>query len=136
MKSITLPAGHAIEMASASDRKWFKRNPHRTYRMRPAIPGEFLENANGVDPAKFTLWTVVKQIEPGVRFRLGLYVKREAEPVDADWTIGPLFNRRFDCFKDRAIGMADDWSAVGDAVMQAFVPPRHVLKSNVGGDVR
>lgn len=136
MESITLPAGHAIEKASASDRKWFKRNPHRTYRLRRAIRGEYLEGSTGVDSAKFTLWSVVKQIEPGVRFRLGTHVKRGAEPVDADWTIAPLFDALFDRLKARGAGMPFNRSAVGDAVMQAFVPPRHVLNANVEGGVR
>jgi hypothetical protein len=126
MLNIALSANFASEeRASRSDRKWFARNPHRTYRVRRYIPGEFpWKRFNGIDPAKFTLWTLVRQIEPGLRIRLALPVRSGAKPIDADWTIGPLF----ECL----LAGSDFGSAFSEALVNAFLPPAHVLRA-LGG---
>jgi hypothetical protein len=125
MRNITLSANFASEeRASRSDRRWFARNPHRTYRVRPSLPGEFpWERDDGI-PATFTSWTLVKQIEPGLRIRLALPVRSGAKPIDADWTIGPLF--------ENLLAGGDFGSAFSEALVNAFLPPAHVLRA-LGG---
>jgi hypothetical protein len=137
MHIIPASAGPATEKASKSDREWFARNPHRTYRVRRYIQGEFpSENADNIDPAKYELWTLVKQIEPGVRLRLRLAVKSGAEPIDADWVIAPLFNCLFNRTEAGAPEIVDSRSVLGQAIMNAFLPPAHVLRAILEGDVR
>jgi hypothetical protein len=72
-----------------SDRNWFARNPHRSYRIRREIPGEF------PDPPRvskhYTPWTLIRQLEPGIRVRTRFAVLRGAA-IDTDGSIGPLFN--------------------------------------------
>ena len=137
MVNIPVSTNFASEKrASNSDRRWFARNPHRTYRVRSYIPEEFPRKCfDGVDLAKFTLWTLVKQIEPGTRLRLGLFVKSGAEPIDADWTIAPLFECVLRGMKAGDFGPIHD-SALGEAIMSAFLPPAHVLSANAAGGVR
>jgi hypothetical protein len=40
-KDIALNMSHATEVASASDRQWFREHPKITQYLRPPIPGEF-----------------------------------------------------------------------------------------------
>jgi hypothetical protein len=128
---------HNEQRASNSDRRWFARNPHRTYRARREIRGEFFgKRSHGIDRADFTLWTVVKQIEPGTRLRLGLFVKRGAEPIDADWTLAPLFECLLSRVNARDFEPATADSALGEAIINAFLPPTHVLSPHAAGGVR
>jgi hypothetical protein len=126
MLTIPFSGDHASEQrASNSDRKWFARNPHRTYRVRRCIRDEFpRKRFDGIDLAKFTLWTLVRQLEPGLRIRLALPVRSGAKPIDADWTIGPLF----ECL----LAGSDFGSAFSEALVNAFLPPAHVLRA-LGG---
>ncbi|HME28772.1 MAG TPA: hypothetical protein VKE53_02770 [Pseudolabrys sp.] len=134
MKRIAQPVRSGIENAARSDRNWFDRNPHRTYRVRRMISGEFPQSGQpDIDPAKWSPWTLVKQIAPGVRLRLGLYVKSGAEPIDADWLIAPLFSH---LENGLSAGQISAFSATGKSIMQAFMPPAHVLNSNNEGGVQ
>jgi hypothetical protein len=122
----------ATEKASESDRKWFARNPHREYRIRHHIPGEFQvpgepPDSRYIDPTVWTRWTLIKQLKPGMRVRCGVRVLRGAEPVDADWTIGPLFEQvatgAFYADAMESGGEITKHSASGAAIMGAFLPP-------------
>ena len=126
MSIIPVSANSASEKrASNSDRRWFARNSHRTYRVRRCIRDEFpRKRFDGIDLAKFTLWTLVRQLEPGLRIRLALPVRSGAKPIDADWTIGPLF----ECL----LAGSDFGSAFSEALVNAFLPPAHVLRA-LGG---
>ncbi len=121
MLNISLSANSANEeRASNSDRRWFARNPHRTYRVRPSLPGEFPWKRGSGIPATFASWTLVKQIEPGVRIRRRLFIRSGSTPVDADWTLGPLYER---VCRSSALGLVH----LGDA----FLPPAHVTEGGV-----
>jgi hypothetical protein len=130
MSIIPVSANSASEKrASNSDRRWFARNSHRTYRVRRCIRDEFpRKRFDGVDPTKFTLWTIVKQIEPGIRVRLGLFVKSGAEPIDTDWTLAPLFECLLARVKAGVFGPVHG-SPLGEAILNAFLPPAHVLSA-------
>ena len=54
----------AEDMAADNDAAWFRANPSRSVRLRPAFPGEILRNELGE--------TMVLQINPGVRWRTAL----------------------------------------------------------------
>jgi hypothetical protein len=119
-----------------SDRRWFARNPHRTYRARRYIRGEIPRgNADKIDRAHFTPWTIVKQIEPGIRVRLSLGVKSGAEPIDADWTLAPLFECLLRAKAGDLSPVSVD-SALGGAIINAFLPPAHVLRAIAAGGVQ
>jgi hypothetical protein len=53
------PGGVAKNLA----KEWFRDHPHRSHRLRRAIPNEFAH-----DPAE--IWVVVRQTRPGLRVRL------------------------------------------------------------------
>jgi hypothetical protein len=132
MINITLPADSATEKASKSDSEWFARNPHRTYRVRRCLRDEFpWKHFDG-----FTRWTVVKQIKPGVRLRLSLFVKNGLQPNDADCTIRPLFDCLLDCTKSGITGLQEPGTPLGEAVGNAFSPPTHVLSENAQGGIQ
>ena len=124
MLNIALSANSANEKrASNSDRRWFVSNPHRTYRVRPSLPGEFpWERGSGIPAtsATFASWTLAKQSEPGMRIRRRLFVRSGSTPVDADWTLGPLYER---VCRTSAPGLVH----LGDA----FLPPAHVAEGGV-----
>ena len=137
MRIVSVPADSVTKKASNSDRRWFARNSHRTYRVRRHIQGEFPPgNPDKIDPAEYTLWTLVNQIEPGVRLRVRLAVRSGAEPIDADWVIAPLFNCIFNRPEAGAPELEDFRSSLLEAIMHAFVPPAHVLRAILEGDVR
>jgi hypothetical protein len=121
MLNITLSANSANEKrASNSDRRWFARNQHRTYRVRPSLPDEFpWKRPDGI-PATFASWTLVKQIEPGLRLRRRLFIRSGSTPVDVDRTLGPLYER---VCRTSAPGLVH----LGDA----FLPPAHVAEGGV-----
>lgn len=65
------PNTHAIEMATASDRRWFSRNPMATVRYRGAFAGEF--DGVPVPPSlpghRWEMQVEVRQLRPGYRTR-------------------------------------------------------------------
>jgi hypothetical protein len=129
MTIIASSADSASEKASKSDREWFARNPHRTYRVRRYIRDEFpRKDSDGIDLTEFTPWTVVKQIEPGRRLRQGFFVKSGIQPIDADWTLRPLF----DCLVDCMPGLHGPGTPLGEAIGNAFLPPAHILRAKGG----
>jgi hypothetical protein len=71
-QSPTLPAGHPMERASESDRRWFEAHPGETTLIRARVEGEF-------GPSEFAVpieaqWVVVEEIAPGLRTRRPLVV--------------------------------------------------------------
>lgn len=62
------------------DRLWFEQNPTRSHRVRPAFPGE------GVNEC----WVIVRQIKPGTRQRV--IFTRESSPPDDERTAHILFD--------------------------------------------
>jgi hypothetical protein len=134
---VPFSADASEKRASNSDRRWFARNPHRTYRVRRCIRDEFpRRRLDGIDLAKLTLWALVKQIKPGVRLRLGLFVNRGAKPIDADWTIGQLFDCLLDSTNSGITGLQEPRTPLGEAVGNAFSPPTHVLSENPEGGIQ
>jgi hypothetical protein len=73
---------------SIDDRAFFIRHPERVYRMRLATPGE-IETIAVIDGAPFVphreelfAWTIVRQIAPGLRLRVGITAPLPEAPVD------------------------------------------------------
>jgi hypothetical protein len=77
----------AWELASDLDKEWFKANPNRSHRIRPAITDELPDDTS-------THVAVVRQIFPGLRIRL-LYVPHTPLPPGEgpEWIARALFNR-------------------------------------------
>jgi hypothetical protein len=119
MKNIAYLGRCGPETAVQSDREWFARNPHRTYRIRREIPGEFPTRRRRVERTKWTVWTLVKQLEPGLRARASYGVLRGAEPIDTDRAIGPLFEY---VIRSDAGPINMDSPAAG-ILVNAFLPP-------------
>jgi hypothetical protein len=68
----------AMEAASETDRLWFEAHPHRSFRVRPHIPGEWPPGSLPARPRGWRPYTVVRQVMPG--FRLRLAFSAEGEP--------------------------------------------------------
>ena len=81
-----------LEKAMRSDRKWFARNQSRLYRARPFVAGELPANLNRRTPVNTAHWTLVRQIEPGVRYRVFIYIPIFAAPVDYDESVRAMFD--------------------------------------------
>jgi hypothetical protein len=56
------PSSASSELAQMLDKEWFRSHPHRTHRIRRAIPGEMLGVSAG-------MYIVVRQVAPGLRMR-------------------------------------------------------------------
>jgi hypothetical protein len=127
----SLPRQHysGLEAASQSDRDWFEQNPHRNYRIRTEIPGEFPEPRRRIDRTKWTVWTLVKQLEPGIRARTSIGVLRGAGPVDTDPSIAALL----ECIVTGGHGEPGvpikKNSTLGEGIMRAFLPPLRTLNA-------
>jgi len=121
MENIAYLGRRGLETARQSDRDWFARNPHRTYRIRREIPGEFPNGRrHSIETTKWTVWTLVKELEPGVRLRVGFSVVRGAEPIDNDRSIEPLFNY---AVNNQGARLIVKNSTAGEILMSAFLPP-------------
>jgi hypothetical protein len=59
----------AMDAASEGDRIWFEERPHRRFRIRPHIAGEWPYGSLGEQLPGWRWFTVVRQIAPGVRLR-------------------------------------------------------------------
>jgi hypothetical protein len=57
------PNASQLKKISKADRRFFEKNPHRSYYVRPVLPGE------PVASRPFT-YTAIRQIIPGERVRL------------------------------------------------------------------
>jgi hypothetical protein len=119
VQSIAYLGRCGLETAMQSDREWFARNPHRAYRIRREIPGEFPARRSRIDTTKWTVWTLVRQLEPGIRIRISLGVRCGAEPVDTDPSIEALFGYVI----ENPNAPIKINSPGGEIVMGAFLPP-------------
>jgi hypothetical protein len=68
---------------SIDDRRWFKRNPARSHRLRPLFDGEDEFNELSEPPPNFAHWMIIRQLAPGARIRHSVLVVPE---VAADAT--------------------------------------------------
>jgi hypothetical protein len=62
---------------SDDDRRWFRARPHRKHRVRAAYPDEFPDDRVG-------LWTIVRQVRPGVRLRVVAELTGPPKPGEGD----------------------------------------------------
>lgn len=80
--------------AARKDAKWFARNPGRSYRLRRVRPGELPQSRS-------ENWIMVRQLSPGERIRLAIWIKGEGWKVptsdaelaklsDAAWNKKPV----------------------------------------------
>jgi hypothetical protein len=73
-----------VDRVSQADRRFFERFPHRQHRVRITSQAELGQNEilNGEPvwlPPGYRWFTVVKNVAPGVRFRLFVRNERDAE---------------------------------------------------------
>ena len=71
-------------IGSIQDAAFFKENPHRNFRMRLATPGEVatLELMALRTPSDDTvLWSVIKQVAPGMRMRVPVFAPPPLGPI-------------------------------------------------------
>jgi hypothetical protein len=77
----------------ADDRKWFKRNPTRSHRLRRLFPSEQISNAcNEAVPPGHELQVLVRQISPGLRVRYGFSRNLEIDIPDVEAILHALFD--------------------------------------------
>jgi hypothetical protein len=74
-----------------SDRKWFHRNPSRSYRARPYVDVELPETLRQPARAGSSCWTLICRLADDVRARVFVYVPDGFAPID-DSTIRTLFD--------------------------------------------
>src|SRR5262249_44846941 len=65
---------------------WFEQNPSRSHRVRLLLPGEADKEA-AKTPAGLTLIVLVRQVEPGMRLKAGLWLNADLLPVPDNETI-------------------------------------------------
>jgi hypothetical protein len=76
---------------SADDREWFKANPSRAHRLRPAINGEWPDPGDPPAPGAW-LAVLVRHVEPGFRVRWPRwFLEDDVEDADEPW-VHALFN--------------------------------------------
>jgi hypothetical protein len=92
MLKLPQKAVRGLEKAMRPDRKWFARNPSRSYRARPCVAGELLERMDGQLKNGHSRWTLIRQIEAGFRVRTFIHTPNFAVPLDSDESIGALFD--------------------------------------------
>jgi hypothetical protein len=75
-------------VGSIEDAAFFEQNPKRNFRMRLATPGEIAATeiiGNGGAPLPLPegalWWTIIKQVSPGVRFRVQVYAPLPPWPL-------------------------------------------------------
>ena len=60
------------------DARWFRDNPDRSHRLRPALSGEEADLYDpGVQPLETQCWVAIRQVAPGMRQRLPMFVPSE-----------------------------------------------------------
>jgi hypothetical protein len=76
------------------DARWFKANPTRAHRLRPAFAGELegLSHANEPIPVGHEYQVLVRQVQPGTRLRMGFCRNPEVPIPDLE----PLIHAVFD----------------------------------------
>jgi hypothetical protein len=83
------------DAVSDADRLWFIENPARSHRMRPAIadelPGLTVERARRA-------WIIIRQIQPGFRFRLACWP--DAPPLDTEAMAHAMFDLLLETMRD------------------------------------
>ena len=74
MTATRLTVLHGVSDAgwTINDRRWFKRHPHRTHRLRRAAPDE--------DVAGRT-WVIVRQLEPGKLSRIATFFSDDFQEI-------------------------------------------------------
>lgn len=79
-----------VEAASQADAAWFRANPHRRHRIRPAVPGEFAPQGELPPMAPgFRRFVAVRQIQPGFRVRIPFRVA--VEPAQTEGAARAVF---------------------------------------------
>jgi hypothetical protein len=74
----------------ADDAKWFRENPSRSHRIRPAFPKE--PHAEGA-PKHHVSLMLVRQVEPGNRVKLAIAIYQELLPLpDSDALLRAMFD--------------------------------------------
>ena len=63
--------GAVIDAISDKDRVWFSHHPHRNFHVRGFVPGELPASFPAGDGVAIV---VVRQIDPGVRMRVPIYL--------------------------------------------------------------
>lgn len=61
------------------DRVWFEEHPARSHRLRLPFPGEITKKITV--PEGHELWLVVRQVEPGSRIKVGIFLNKEVLPI-------------------------------------------------------
>jgi hypothetical protein len=79
-----------LEAASEGDRIWFEAHLHRRFRVRPYIEGEWPDGALDHLPQGQRWFTVVRQVEPGVRMRISFPM--EGEPGTGEHAVSRIFD--------------------------------------------
>jgi hypothetical protein len=65
------------------DAAWFKANPTRSHRARPAFPGEVSDDDAGKGEGKYTLLVVLlRQVKPGSRLKISCWTDLDRDTVD------------------------------------------------------
>jgi hypothetical protein len=78
---------------TTDDREWFKAHPDRTHRVRLPMDGE-ADKQVVTTPEGYVLVTLIRQVEPGARIRLGCHIRREIwqlMPRDSDPLLHAMF---------------------------------------------
>jgi len=76
------------------DARWFKANPTRAHRLRPAYPGELddVSDLQGPVPAGHELQVLLRQVEPGKRLRTAFCRNLEMSIPDVEPVIHAIFD--------------------------------------------
>jgi hypothetical protein len=95
---------------SIDDRRWFKRNPARSHRLRPLFDGEDEFNTLGEPPPNFAHWMIIRQLAPGARVRHSVLVVPEvaADAAEVEAVVHDLYELLiFDGTTDVPIGVRE-----------------------------
>jgi hypothetical protein len=92
-----------VERELDSDRRFFAEHPHRRYRIRWSFPYELLDAKRYGFPQSelrpgYERFTVVKQLVPGIRFRLGIVALSTLDLSMNDAAIEQLLGENRDLF--------------------------------------
>jgi hypothetical protein len=80
---------NAVEAASEADRAWFAAHPHRSFRIRLHLEGEWPHGSLEQPPPGWRWFTVVRQLAPGVRMRRPFPM--EGEPGTGEHAASRIF---------------------------------------------
>jgi hypothetical protein len=63
------------------DREWFEQHPERSHRARLPFAGEIAPERSGPAPEGHRLLVLLRQVEPGKRIKVGIFIANHLPPV-------------------------------------------------------